>query len=48
MLALIEQTKEKEMKEAELKMKAESGCCIVEHGWRMEAEHKLKEAEKVI
>ncbi len=32
-----------ELKSA-LKLKAENGCCIVEHGWRMTAEHKLSAA----
>lgn len=30
---------------AKLRLKDECGCCIVEHGWRMSAEHKTKALE---
>lgn len=30
---------------AELKQKNEDGCCFVEHGYRMEAEHRLKDLQ---
>lgn len=28
--------------EAQLKQKAENGCCIVEHGWRISAEYEVE------
>jgi len=33
---------------AKLKEKNESGCCIVEHGYRMQAEHDLTSALKIV
>lgn len=32
----------------QLKEKAENGCCIVEHGWRMAAEHDLKDHKEYL
>ena len=48
-LAKIQQQAEKiESLENDLKTKAENGCCIVEHGWRMEAEHRVKQLESLL
>jgi hypothetical protein len=44
------QNLEAELAEAksQLKMKAENGCCIVEHGWRIKAERDLTEANQAV
>lgn len=39
------QADEIEKLKAELNQKNESGCCIVEHGYRMEAEHRAKQLQ---